>query len=157
MRQTLTELCNRFGTDKGTTVGGWPHAYSELYEPLFAPWRDQVVRLLEIGVFDGASLRVWETYFGAWASVFVGLDNDPDCCARARWDAVLRERCRVAALQVAGHQNKTDSAVQHGRIMGNPVSTHRLAVLTPILARCRHHRHSLRRRGNGAGGRHQHS
>ncbi len=39
------------------------HPYSEDYEPLFEPWRDKPVRLLEIGALYGASTIMWDKYF----------------------------------------------------------------------------------------------
>lgn len=46
------------GTDKLTK-----HPYSEKYEPLFEPFRDKPVRLLEIGAYYGASTIAWDKYF----------------------------------------------------------------------------------------------
>ncbi len=42
------------------------------YEAHFRPWRRKAISLLEIGVFEGASLRVWERYFRR--GQIVGLD-----------------------------------------------------------------------------------
>lgn len=49
---------NRKGTDKLTK-----HPYSEKYEGLFLPYRDEPVRLLEIGAYYGASTIAWDRYF----------------------------------------------------------------------------------------------
>jgi hypothetical protein len=46
-------------TDKGP--GG--HNYTELYERLFFPWRDEPIKIFEIGVASGGSLKMWEAYF----------------------------------------------------------------------------------------------
>jgi hypothetical protein len=46
-------------TDKGP--GG--HNYTELYERLFFPWKDEPIRIFEIGVAGGGSLKMWQTYF----------------------------------------------------------------------------------------------
>jgi hypothetical protein len=37
--------------------------YLEYYDPIFAPWVDQEIRLLEIGVYKGGSLLLWKDYF----------------------------------------------------------------------------------------------
>ena len=58
-RPSLTELCNTFVTDKCDIQ----HNYVELYEKFFAPVRDDVTRILEIGVLFGKSVRMWEAYF----------------------------------------------------------------------------------------------
>lgn len=68
---TLRALGDSFGTDKGT------HGYLERYEELFAPRRDREETVLEIGVKDGASLRLWEAWFPR--APIVGVDNDPRC------------------------------------------------------------------------------
>jgi hypothetical protein len=46
------------GTDKDTL-----HSYGPFYERLFAPYRDKATRVLEIGVYSGASIVVWAEYF----------------------------------------------------------------------------------------------
>src|SRR5687767_15859096 len=46
-------------TDKGP--GG--HNYTELYERLFFPWKDEPIRIFEIGIAGGGSLKMWESYF----------------------------------------------------------------------------------------------
>ncbi|MEU7146032.1 class I SAM-dependent methyltransferase [Nocardia sp. NPDC046473] len=64
-RPTITDLALRFGSDKW---GG--HWYTPHYELHFAPYRQQRVKVLEIGVggyrsrdTGGASLRMWKHYF----------------------------------------------------------------------------------------------
>jgi hypothetical protein len=56
---TLDDLAMRFGVDKSSRV----HGYTKAYETLWAPWRNEAVALLEIGVGSGASLRMWREYF----------------------------------------------------------------------------------------------
>ena len=98
-RQALTRIRGRFspldriacrhGTDKSTSrrlppsPGGFQardtvgHGYSLIYEKYFQPLRSAPLKLLEIGVFDGRSLKLWQEYFPR-SEVF-GLDIDPDC------------------------------------------------------------------------------
>ena len=61
----------------------WTH-YFEIYEAIFGSRRAGPMRVLEIGVFKGNSLRLWRAYFGHPGSVVVGIDIDPDC---TRYDA----------------------------------------------------------------------
>lgn len=49
--------------------------YLHVYERYFAPIRRKPLRILEIGVLDGKSLRLWRDYFPA--SLIFGLDIDP--------------------------------------------------------------------------------
>ena len=69
--QSLAELCKTHKTDKCAS----DHNYVELYEKFFSPVRTQAKRVLEIGVWRGDSLRLWEEYFPS-ARIF-GIDiND---------------------------------------------------------------------------------
>lgn len=54
----LRELFDKHLCDKGSS-----HGYERVYEPLFEPLRDKPIRLLEIGVLRGASIKVWLEYF----------------------------------------------------------------------------------------------
>lgn len=46
---TLTDPANRYRSDKGTEFGEM-HGYTQLYERLFEPLRQERFRLLEIGL-----------------------------------------------------------------------------------------------------------
>lgn len=54
----LEQLFDKHGCDKGSK-----HKYHTIYESIFEPLRDKEINILEIGVFDGASLKVWLDYF----------------------------------------------------------------------------------------------
>lgn len=56
----------------------WPH-YFDIYHATFAPLRNRSLRVLEIGVYKGASLRLWRRYFENPSTVIVGIDIDPAC------------------------------------------------------------------------------
>ena len=55
-------------SDKGDV-----HSYLPVYEELLAPYRTKAKNILEIGLFNGASLVMWEQYFTG--KVF-GVDSD---------------------------------------------------------------------------------
>lgn len=61
------------GTDKNTT-----HSYLAAYERVFEPKRHEPVRLVEIGVYTGGSLRAWADYFDHDESEIIGLDINPN-------------------------------------------------------------------------------
>ena len=72
-KMTLDQLGLYFGSDKAST---W-HDYLPTYEQYLLPYRKQSVRLLEIGVQGGASLKMWHEYLPSAA--VIGLDIKEDC------------------------------------------------------------------------------
>ncbi len=71
------ELFDIFSSD--TDVHKWHH-YFDIYSKHFEQYRDRPIRMLEIGVFRGGSLRMWKNYFHA-DSTIVGIDIDNSCQA----------------------------------------------------------------------------
>ena len=71
------------GTDKSSAI----HDYLRHYEALFLPFRDAAIAVIEIGVLNGASLRMWEQFFSR--AELIGVDINPD--ARRH----LSERVRI--------------------------------------------------------------
>lgn len=53
--KTLDEIALQYDADKSSKY----HGYTRIYEELFAPLREKTVSILEIGVFQGASIRMW--------------------------------------------------------------------------------------------------
>jgi cephalosporin hydroxylase len=52
--------------------------YFDIYHHHFAAFRGQPLTMIEIGVFNGGSLRMWRDYFGRQATI-VGVDINPEC------------------------------------------------------------------------------
>ncbi len=69
------ELFASFAAD--TNVHKWYH-YFDIYTRHFEPYRPKPIKMLEIGVFRGGSLRMWKKFFHA-DSVIVGIDIDKNC------------------------------------------------------------------------------
>jgi hypothetical protein len=69
------ELFDIFASDNN--VHKWHH-YFDIYAKHFASYRDRPIRMLEIGVFRGGSLRMWKKYFHP-ESTIVGIDIDKSC------------------------------------------------------------------------------
>ncbi len=75
----LTDLANKFGSDKGTTRGEPPHRYTYLYDLIFSPLRDKPINFLEMGLAVGGpevggpvdrqvmspSVAMWTDYFSS--------------------------------------------------------------------------------------------
>lgn len=74
----LTDLANKYKTDKGTEYsrGSGPLGYTAFYQQLFEARRLEPLTLLEIGVAQGGSLRMWREYFPN--AVIVGIDIRPE-------------------------------------------------------------------------------
>lgn len=69
----LDQLAIKYGTDKGTT----DHSYTSRYEIYLEQYRDVEFNLLEIGVYNGSSIKMWKEYFPK--ANIVALDIDPKC------------------------------------------------------------------------------
>ena len=62
---------NNPSTDK------WVH-YFNIYNENFSKYKNKKITILEIGVFNGGSLKMWQNYFSA-DSLIVGIDIIPKC------------------------------------------------------------------------------
>jgi cephalosporin hydroxylase len=69
------ELFDIFSAD--TNVHKWHH-YFDIYTKHFEAYRNRPIKMLEIGVFRGGSLRMWKEYFHP-DSTIVGIDIDKSC------------------------------------------------------------------------------
>lgn len=87
--KTLLDLGSEYGSDKFT------HGYLERYEPYLAPMRDQFVKVLEIGIAGGASLRMWRDYFAA-SRLIMGVDHNKDYCAGVAGEEGITPLCADA-------------------------------------------------------------
>lgn len=64
---SLEELVNNSRTDKNTT-----HSYLPLYQKLLISKKETAKNVLEVGIYDGGSIKLWSDYFTN-ANVY-GLD-----------------------------------------------------------------------------------
>lgn len=69
---SLIDLCDQYPTDKCPNL----HNYISIYEKEFAPVKNQVKKVFEIGILSGASHRMWKAYFKN-AAIY-GIDIE-DC------------------------------------------------------------------------------
>ena len=58
----------------GRVLDKWVH-YFPIYSRHFAPYRGRPIRILEIGIYRGGSLDMWQWYFGPQVTL-VGIDID---------------------------------------------------------------------------------
>lgn len=113
----LTDLADRYGSDKGSAK----HRYTELYEMLFRPFRDRAIDFLEMGLQIGGpehgqsadrpttdlpSVRMWLDYFpkarvhGLDVSDFSWFSHDRFTFHRCDMDA--RDDIAAAAAAMPG-------------------------------------------------------
>jgi len=63
--------------EHGDMIYKWTHSF-EVYERHLSRFRGTDVGILEIGVAEGGSLKMWADYFGSDAKVY-GIDIKPEC------------------------------------------------------------------------------
>jgi hypothetical protein len=64
---SLHELATKYGTDKAE------HGYPTIYETYLAHLQHEPITLLEIGIWEGAGLRMWRDYFPN--ALIIGIDK----------------------------------------------------------------------------------
>lgn len=69
----LDELALKYRTDKGS----YYHNYTLYYDMIFNKIKDQPLKVLEIGVNKGSSLKMWKDYFVN--SLIYGIDIHSSC------------------------------------------------------------------------------
>jgi hypothetical protein len=72
--EPLDIIFNKHDTDKNSTF----HNFTRQYEKLLKDYRDKPIKYLEIGVFDGGSIRAFREAFKN-ATCILGLDIDHRC------------------------------------------------------------------------------
>jgi hypothetical protein len=71
--EELDRIAKKYGTDKSSDI----HNYCEKYEKYIKFKREEKLNILEIGVSEGKSVKMWSEYFPN--SNIVGLDILPEC------------------------------------------------------------------------------
>ena len=65
----MNNLKNYFENNTSNAINKWMH-YFEIYERHFKKYVGKEVVILEIGVYQGGSLKMWKEYFGAKAKIY---------------------------------------------------------------------------------------
>lgn len=71
---SLQEMGKNFATDK-TDIRYNGKSYLDFYEPYFQGFKNSLITVLELGIKDGGSLKLWRSYFPK--SQVIGIDIDP--------------------------------------------------------------------------------
>lgn len=106
---TLDEIALHHGADKSTKF----HGYTPVYDRLFTPLRPSPIRLLEIGIEFGKSMRVWLDYFPR-AEVF-GVDINPQFkWSDPRYHEIVADQSNVEAMQQVADRGPFDIVIDDG-------------------------------------------
>ena len=81
----LCQLATKYGTDKSPyNIQTHRHPYTPIYDMLLAPFaykNSGCIKLGEVGILNGSSLRMWRDYFPS--AELVGFDISPDAIKHA--------------------------------------------------------------------------
>lgn len=100
---SLGELAKKYGTDKGPAE----HNYTPLYDNKFWLHRYDELTLLELGIWRGASVRMWREYFTN--ATIIGLD---------RHAAATNALQRDDIVTVKADQNDSEAINELGSLYG---------------------------------------
>lgn len=81
----VNEICLKHGTDKSSEL----HNYAEKYEVYFSPLKDKELKIFEIGIQNGFSLKTWEEYFQNSKIYGIDIKN----CSRMDTDRIKTFVC----------------------------------------------------------------
>jgi cephalosporin hydroxylase len=100
--KSLDELGRLYQTDKSSLQ----HNYLAFYQEYFRPLRDKSLVILEIGVFNGASLKTWQDYFPR--AKVIGADIEPGA---KRYE---NDRIFIEIIDQSNIEDLTRLAVRYG-------------------------------------------
>jgi FkbM family methyltransferase len=66
-----------FNKNKSNAIHKWLH-YFDIYDLYFRKYRNKEISILEIGIYQGGSLKMWRDYFGPKAKIYA-IDINPLC------------------------------------------------------------------------------
>ena len=99
---SLDEIGLETGTDKASSH----HGYLDFYERFFERLRNKPIKILEIGVLEGASVRMWERYFPN--GTVIGADINPHLFGLAT------QRIQIEIIDQSNIQHLVDLGTKHG-------------------------------------------
>jgi glycosyltransferase involved in cell wall biosynthesis len=113
----MKSLYELYREHQGKVSDKWSIYLSE-YDRLFSSYREQPIRMLEIGIQNGGSLEIWSKYFQN-ANILVGCDINPDCAKLTYEDnrihvVVNDANSDVAEDEIFGHSKVFDLIIDDG-------------------------------------------
>ncbi|MDR5589692.1 class I SAM-dependent methyltransferase [Christiangramia sp. SM2212] len=73
----MNSLQTYFLNNQDNAIHKWLH-YFDIYDLWFKKYKNKQIIILEIGVYQGGSLKMWREYFGENAKIYA-IDINPDC------------------------------------------------------------------------------
>lgn len=110
--QDLDALAVQAHADKSSEY----HNYTEVYARYFAPLRDKPIKFLEIGIYKGNSVKLWEEYFSAAELHFIDitLENVEYSSSRAHYHIANQEDPRHLQQFIAASGGNFDIIIDDG-------------------------------------------
>lgn len=96
---TLNQLFVKYDCDKGQLANGIGHNYTRHYAEVLEPLRDKPIRLIEIGVENGKSIRAWLEYFTHPQTQIIGVDKNNVGFPMPRYQFYQADQTNSASLQ----------------------------------------------------------
>jgi hypothetical protein len=93
------EVIKYFWCDKGTS-----HSYIPIYEKLFSEYRNKHIKLVEVGIFDGGSLYLWNQYFTN-ATIIVVDSRKWTNYDKNKFDQMLRDNRNISYINADATSN----------------------------------------------------
>jgi cephalosporin hydroxylase len=124
--RTLDEIGLATGTDKSSRH----HDFLQLYERVLRPLRHEPITLLEIGVYDGGSVRMWAEFFPDARIIGVDIDH--------RTKAHEADRIVVEIADQSNVEHLHDVCMRHGPFDvviddGSHVWDHQITTLREVF------------------------
>lgn len=116
---TLDELAIKYDSDKSSKG----HGFAKIYDMILSPYAKNFTKVLEIGVFYGASLKMWSEYFPN-ASIVGGDIEDKRQYNEGRISTVLMDQGKESDLRSLINDSKPDLIIDDGsHIIGHQLLT----------------------------------
>lgn len=100
---SLAEIYSRYSSDDKFGDKGTVHSYIPVYEKILKPYRQTSKVVLEIGIFNGVSLRMWEEYFDTEEVHGVDISDQFGLCQ------MIAEGCHKITLMDACNSEAVES------------------------------------------------
>ena len=132
----LKNLGKKYRTDKIDHEHTYKNiSYCDIYEKYFNNIRNKVTKFVEIGIKDGASLRMWKEYFPN-ATIY-GIDIDPRC-KNFEEDRIV---CLIGDQNSETFLNKAKNIIGEYDILlddGSHITTHQIKSFNILYSNCRY-------------------